>query len=135
MPDCGPDNHRRNQNMSDASPATEVLTTQEPKPLHANSPLPLYILFIISGIAGLIYEVMWMRSFSLVFGSTTRAASVVLAAFFFGMAIGNMLGGRWAKNRVGALLRYGLAEFAIAIGALIVIVWVKFYQAHYPDRT
>lgn len=119
--------------MSDAYPATEARTTQEPRPLHADSPLPLYVLFIISGIAGLIYEVMWMRNFSLVFGSTTRAASAVLAAFFFGMAIGNMLGGRWAKDRAGALLRYGLAEFAIALGALIVIAWVNFYQAHYPE--
>ena len=49
--------------MSDAVPATEARVTQEPRPLHADSPLPLYVLFIISGIAGLIYEVMWMRSF------------------------------------------------------------------------
>lgn len=119
--------------MSDAYPAIEARTTRELKPLHADSPLPLYVLFIISGIAGLIYQVMWMRNFSLIFGSTTRAASAVLAAFFFGMAIGNMLGGRWAKDRAGALLRYALAEFAIAIGALIVIVWVNFYQAHYPE--
>ncbi|MCZ6446423.1 MAG: fused MFS/spermidine synthase, partial [Planctomycetota bacterium] len=119
--------------MSNAYPTIEARTTQAPKSLRADSPLPLYVLFIISGIAGLIYEVMWMRHFSLVFGSTTRAASAVLAAFFFGMAVGNMLGGRWAKDRAGALLRYGLAEFGIAIGALIVIVWVNFYQAHYPE--
>lgn len=119
--------------MTDAAPAAEALTTQETNSARADSPLPLYVLFILSGIAGLIYEVMWMRNFSLVFGSTTRAASAVLAAFFFGMAIGNRLGGRWAKDRNGALLRYGLAEFAIAVGALIALAWLKLYQAYYPE--
>lgn len=119
--------------MSNVPSTSGTLTTKETDPRRADSPLPLYALFIVSGIAGLIYEVMWMRNFSLVFGSTTRAASAVLAAFFFGMAIGNTLGGRWAKDRAGALFKYALAEFAVAIGALIVIAWINFYQAHYPE--
>jgi spermidine synthase len=67
---------------------------------------PLYLLFVLSGLSALVYEVMWTRSFSLVFGSTTHAASVVLAAFFFGMGLGNLLGGRLAKGRTGALFAY-----------------------------
>ena len=59
---------------------------------------PLLTLFVFSGFAALVYQVMWMRSFGLVFGSTTRAAAIVLAAFFFGMALGNWLGGRLALN-------------------------------------
>ncbi|MBU0639109.1 MAG: fused MFS/spermidine synthase [Planctomycetes bacterium] len=93
---------------------------------------PLYVLFFLSGMTGLVYEVMWMRSFSLVFGSTTRAAAAVLAAFFGGMALGNLLGGRWARQRSAALWRYGLAEIVIAIGALSVGVWLWLYHAVYP---
>ena len=59
----------------------------------------LFSLFSASGFAALIYQVMWMRSFGLVFGSSTRAAAIVLAAFFFGMALGNWQGGRLARSR------------------------------------
>ena len=37
-------------------------------------------LFYVSGIAGLIYQVLWLRRLSLVFGVTVYAASTVLAA-------------------------------------------------------
>ena len=51
--------------------------------LDSRSPWALYLIFFTSGCAGLVYEVMWTRSFGLVFGSTTRAAALVLAAFHF----------------------------------------------------
>ena len=93
----------------------------------------LFTLFAFSGFAALIYQVMWMRSFGLLFGSTTRAASIVLAAFFFGMALGNWLGGRWTRSRSAALLGYAIAEGAIAAGALLVIPWLELYQSYYPS--
>ena len=70
----------------------------------------LYVAFTTSGAAGLIYEVMWARSFSLIFGSTTRAAAVVLAAFFTGLALGSLLGASLAKRRSTAALRFAAAE-------------------------
>jgi spermidine synthase len=93
---------------------------------------PLYLLFLLSGGAALVYQVMWARSFGLIFGSTTRAASVVLAAFFLGMAIGNLLGSRWAVTRSRSLRVYGLVEFAIAVGAVLVICWLQLFHSAYP---
>ena len=43
-------------------------------------------LFILSGAAGLIYEVVWARQLVLVFGNTTQAVSAILTGFFGGMA-------------------------------------------------
>lgn len=93
---------------------------------------PLYTLFFASGFAALVYQVMWARGFGLVFGSTARAAAVVVAAFFLGMAVGNLLGARWARRRASALLLYAVAELAIAAGALLVLFWVDLYRAQYP---
>ncbi len=93
---------------------------------------PLYLLFLLSGGAGLVYQVMWARNFGLIFGSTTRAASVVLAAFFFGMAIGNLMGSRWSATRSGSLRAYGLLELAIAAGAVLVIFWLQLFHNAYP---
>ena len=46
-----------------------------------------------SGACGLIYQVLWLRLLSLVFGVTVYAASTVLAAFMAGLALGSALAG------------------------------------------
>ena len=58
-------------------------------------------IFILSGAAGLIYEVVWARQLVLVFGNTTQAVSAILTGYFGGMAIGSALGGRLADWVVG----------------------------------
>ena len=99
----------------------------------ARSPWALYGIFFASGSAGLVYEVMWTRSFGLVFGSTTRAAAIVLAAFFLGMALGNWVGARLAGTTRGAALRgYAWLELFVAAAALLVLGWLALYHAAYP---
>jgi spermidine synthase len=99
----------------------------------ARSPWALYLIFFVSGIAGLVYQVMWTRSFGLVLGSTTRAAAVVLAAFFLGMGIGNWAGGRFARTtRAAALRSYAWIEIAVAATALLVLGWLQLYNGVYP---
>ncbi len=112
--------------------ASDSLTPGAPRVL-ARAPWPLYTIFFVSGCAGLVYEVMWTRSFGLVFGSTTRAAAVVLATFFLGMAAGNWLGARWAAvARATALRRYAWVELAIAACALLVLGWLRLYHDVFP---
>ena len=41
-------------------------------------------LFLVTGFTGLVYELLWARMFTLVFGATVLAVSTVLAAFFAG---------------------------------------------------
>jgi hypothetical protein len=41
-------------------------------------------LVFASGFAGLVYQVLWMKQIGLLFGSTSQAAAVTLAAFFAG---------------------------------------------------
>jgi spermidine synthase len=74
----------------------------------------LFLVFTVSGASGLIYEVLWTRRLTHVFGSTTLAVSTVLAAFMGGLAVGSVLLGGWAdRNRPRALRAYGLLELAI----------------------
>ena len=73
------------------------------------------IIFVLSGAAGLIYEIVWSRQLVLVFGNTTQAVSAILAGFFGGMAIGSVIGGRLA-DRVRAPLRlYGALELVLVV--------------------
>ena len=54
----------------------------------------LLILFFGSGACALIYQVMWLRLLSLVFGVTVYAASTVLAGFMAGLGLGSFVAGR-----------------------------------------
>ena len=74
--------------------------------------------FTLSGAAGLIYEVLWMRMLGLIFGATTVAISVVLTAFMGGLALGSAIGGKVATRIGNALRAYGVIEIAIGVCAL-----------------
>ena len=76
------------------------------------------VCFTLSGAAGLIYEVLWMRMLGLVFGATTVAISVVLTAFMGGLALGSSIGGKVAARFRNALRVYGAIEIAIGVCAI-----------------
>jgi len=79
------------------------------------------ILFFLSGISGLIYEIAWVRQASLTFGVSVYAYSAVLAAYMGGMALGSYLSGRWIDRinraerrwRTFAVLQIGIALLAV----------------------
>ena len=81
-------------------------------------------LFVISGISGLIYEVVWVRSLSLVIGHTTFAVSLVVAAFLAGLVLGSLLFGRLADRvrhplRLYALLEVGAGLLGLGLSFLL----------------
>ena len=78
----------------------------------------LTLCFFLSGASGLIYEVVWLRWLTLVFGATALAVSTTLAAFMAGLAIGNWAGGRLAGRIRRPVLAYGVLELGIAVYAL-----------------
>jgi spermidine synthase len=78
------------------------------------------VCFTLSGAAGLIYEVLWMRMLGLVFGATTIAVSVVLAAFMGGLALGSAWAARVASRIRRPLRTYAWIEIAIGLYALAV---------------
>jgi spermidine synthase len=76
-------------------------------------------IFVLSGAAGLIYEVVWARQLVLVFGNTTQAVSAILTGFFGGMAIGAWFGGRVADRVRSPLRLYGVLELALVVVVLL----------------
>src|SRR5438132_12962673 len=94
-------------------------------------PAIVYLIFVLSGAAGLIYEVVWSRQLVLVFGNTTQAVSTILTGFFGGLAIGSFVGGRLA-DRVRAPLRlYGLIELVLVVVVLLTPVTFRFLHELY----
>jgi spermidine synthase len=80
---------------------------------------PALAAFLLSGAAGLLYEMCWIRRSSLVFGSTNLALSTVLAVFFAGLAAGSALAGRLAHRIAHPLRAYAALEVSLAALALL----------------
>jgi spermidine synthase len=83
-----------------------------------------WFFFLLSGMTGLIYEVLWTRRLTLTFGHTVLAVSTVLTAFMAGLALGSYLGGAWSdrrRARSGAsfLRSYGILELVIGAWAML----------------
>lgn len=53
---------------------------------------------VVSGAAALVYEVVWLRTLSLVVGHAVDALTAVLAAYMAGLAVGALLSGRLAER-------------------------------------
>ena len=73
----------------------------------------------VTGACGLVYQQLWLRELSLVFGVTVYAAATVLAAFMAGLALGSWLAGRLIDRARRPLLWFGLCEVAVGAVALV----------------
>ena len=80
----------------------------------------------------LVYELLWHRRFTLLFGASAPAVATVLAAYFTGLCAGSFLSGRWAHRWSSPLVVYGCLEFVVAAGALLVDPILELYSASYP---
>ena len=88
----------------------------------------IFSCFLLSGISALIYEVVWTRMLTYVFGGTTLAVSTVLTAFLGGLALGSYLGGKFIDHFKKPLLAYGVLELAIgAYGLLVPVIFSEHF--------
>ena len=86
------------------------------------SPLDVRIVFgwfFFSGMAALIYQVVWARQLELIFGSTLFAVSAILSAFMGGLALGSFYIGKLADKRGNPLKLYIFLELGIGIYAVL----------------
>jgi len=81
---------------------------------------PAGFLLFASGAIALVYETLWVRRFSDVFGATTPAVAATLAAYFLGLAAGSAAFGKWAVRLRRPLRAYAWIEMGVAAGAIFV---------------
>ncbi len=84
-------------------------------------------LFLVSGAAGLVYQIVWERLLELFFGVTMVSVTLIVGAFMAGLGLGSLLGGRLARRVKNTLLVYGLLELGVAAFGLVsqpLIFWI-----------
>ena len=95
--------------------ATRVLDSTLSPPRQAPSTLALYLAFVVSGAAGLIYESTWSRYLGLFVGHGAYAQIIVLVIFLGGMSLGALLAGRSTERIENPLLWYAGVEIVVAV--------------------
>lgn len=104
------------------------------------SPRLIYFLFFISGLASLIYEIIWGRQLVLIFGSTTNSLIATISAFLGGLALGSLIAGKFVDQlRPRQLLfGYSILELGVGLTALLSPVLfskIKIFYSFFSDGT
>src|SRR6185295_7196829 len=84
----------------------------------------LLVLFVGSGCAALIYEIVWFQFLQLVIGSSAISLGVLLGTFMGGMCVGSLALARLIPARRHPLRVYALLELGIGIFGIIVLFGV-----------
>src|SRR5579872_5637005 len=92
-------------------------STGHPAPISTSPSLPLLmVLFVGSGCAALIYEIVWYQLLQFVIGSTSISLGVLLATFMGGLCLGSILLPRVLNARgVHPLRVYAAIELGIGL--------------------
>ncbi|HYS78870.1 MAG TPA: hypothetical protein VEO94_08520, partial [Candidatus Dormibacteraeota bacterium] len=88
----------------------------------------LLLIFFLSGMAGLLYQIVWVREFGLIFGNTLHSAALVTGVFMVGLGAGGLLAGivadrAYRRDRLAPLRLYVFSEAGIGLfGATIAAI-------------
>ena len=103
-------------------------------PLATRRYLPwLLILFVGSGCAALIYEVVWLQLLQLVIGSSGISLGVLLGMFMGGMCLGSLLLPRVISPGHHPLRVYAFLELGIGIFGMAILSGMPFLEDFYED--
>jgi spermidine synthase len=82
----------------------------------------LFLLFIGSGCAALIYEIVWFQLLQLVIGSSAISLGILLGTFMGGMCLGSLLLPRLIPQREHPLRVYAMLEAGIGVLGVLILV-------------
>lgn len=80
----------------------------------------IIIALFLSGASALIYQVLWTKQLTLIFGSQTLAISTIITCFMGGLSIGSFLLYKYGKKISDVVKVYGIFELIIGIYALLI---------------
>ena len=85
----------------------------------------LYLLFFLSGISALLYQVVWTKKLAVIFGVSAYAVSTTLSVFMLGLAAGSWYFGALADRQKTPLKCYVLLETGIAVSAALSLLLLE----------
>lgn len=94
-------------------------------------------------MTALIYELIWIRPLSLVFGTTMYAVSTIVASFILGLAIGSWIAGKYSDRLTNPLKYFAYIQILVGFFGILLLpvfdlmpkVYVDLYHMTYPNQT
>lgn len=85
----------------------------------------IYVIFLLSGFAALLYQIVWQRALYAIYGINIESVTMVVTAFMLGLGVGSLAGGVFSKDpKRPVLLYFSLVELGIGIfGAISLSVF------------
>lgn len=93
----------------------------EPAPTTERLPAPLlYAVFLLSGFAAILYQLVWQRSLFRLLGTSSESVTMVVTAFMLGLGLGSLAGGSVSvRSRLSLPVIFGLVEMGIGLFGLV----------------
>src|SRR3954467_14956549 len=91
----------------------------------------LLLLFVGSGCAALIYEIVWSQLLELVIGASAISLGVLLGTFMGGMCLGSLVFPRCISDRLHPLRVYAILEAGTAVFGLLIFFAVPYIGGAY----
>jgi spermidine synthase len=91
----------------------------------------MLLLFVGSGCAALVYEIVWFQMLQLVIGSTGVSIGVLLGSFMGGMFLGSLALSRYVPADKHPLRVYAALEVAIGVFGLVLLVLIPLVGSAY----
>jgi len=107
-----------------ALPSPSAAATHAPRAVRT----ALLALFLVSGAASLVYQVVWQRQLAALFGGDAAATATTLAVFFAGLGAGSWLWGERSARTDDPLRTYALLEGGIALAAVLATVLLPLHH-------
>ncbi|HEY6477726.1 MAG TPA: hypothetical protein VI456_14190, partial [Polyangia bacterium] len=103
-------------------------------PPDAAGSFPLvFVLFMVSGCAALIYEIVWFQVLQLVLGSSAISIGVLLGTFMGGMCLGSLGLSRFVPQRRHPLRVYAVLELAIGVSGIVMLAAMPLVEGIYAS--
>jgi spermidine synthase len=114
--------------------STPILRRRKNTKSPSERPFPLLlVLFVASGSAALIYEIVWFQMLQLVLGSSAASVGVLLGTFMGGMCLGSLLLSRVVSRNRHPLRVYAVLEIAIGLCGLLMLGAMPLVQFVYTS--
>jgi len=94
----------------------------------------LTFLFLVSGVAALIYEIVWQRVLFSSYGVNIESVTIIVSLFMFGLGVGSLLGGLLSERFPEHLpLLFVACEASIGLFGLVSIPLIQFVASRTLD--
>ncbi len=79
----------------------------------------IYAVFLLSGFAALLYQIVWQRALYAIYGINIESVTMIVTAFMLGLGIGSLAGGIVSKDpKKPVLLYFSVVEAGIGLFGL-----------------